>query len=140
EMLKDTGDLNLDDGTLEQFQKILGTADLVKFAKSKPATSVAEQDRKLVEEIVEKTHRAKPEPSAEELLLSQEYQEGLSRKRRRKRVYWAAAILGGTLLLGGGISVAYFGFKEVKDSLLGHPTKRLLEGEWVQSSYGFPPI
>src|SRR5690606_22929935 len=95
EMLKDAGELKLDDGTLVQFQKILGTADLVKFAKSRPETSAAEQDRRLVEEIVEKTHRAKPEPSMEELILSQEYQEGQARKRRRKRIYWAAAILGG---------------------------------------------
>src|SRR5690606_18343619 len=140
EMLKDAGELNLEEGTLEQFQKILGAADLVKFAKSKPASSVAEQDRQLVEQLVEKTHRAKPEPSPEELLLSQEYLGALARKKRRKKIYWAAAILGGTVLLAGTLAVASFGLREVKDTLLGHPTKALLEGEWVHSSYGFPPI
>lgn len=140
EMLKDAGELKLDDGTLQQFQKILETADLVKFAKSKPATSVAEQDRKLVEEIVEKTHRAKPEPSPEELMLSQEYLEAQARKRKRKKIYWAAAILGGLLIFSAGLSVAYFGFKEVKDRIFGHPTRELLHGEWVASSYGFPPV
>src|SRR5690606_16697427 len=140
EMLKDAGELKLDDGTLQQFQKILETADLVKFAKSRPAGSLAEQDRKLVEEIVEKTHRAKPEPSPEELMLSREYQEALARKRKRKRIYWAAAAFGGLLILSAGLSVAYFGFKETKDLVFGHPTRELLHGEWVSSSYGFPPI
>lgn len=140
EMLKDAGQLNLDQGTLVQFQKILETADLVKFAKSKPATSIAEQDRQLVEEIVEKTHRAKPEPTEEELLRTREYLEGMARKRKRKRVQWAVGILAGLLVLTAGLSIALYGFGEVRDRVLGHPTRELLQGEWVSSSYGFPPI
>ena len=140
EMLKDSGELNLDDDTIVQFQKILQTADLVKFAKSKPPTSIAEQDRKAVEQIVVKTHDALPEPTEEELLQNAEYLEELAKKKQRKKIYWAAAIFAGVLLLGGAFSVAYFGFKEVKDTVFGHPTKELLEGEWVASSYGFPPI
>src|SRR5690606_31684141 len=140
ELLKDAGELKLDDGTLKQFQKILETADLVKFAKSKPASSIAEQDRKLVEEIVEKTHRAKPEPSPEELLLSREYQEALARKRKRKRIYWAAAALAGLLILSAGLSVAYFGLRATKDRVFGHPTRELLQVSWVARPHGFPPI
>ena len=33
-----------------------------------------------------------------------------------------------------------YGFTYLKDSVLGHPTKELLEGDWVNSSYGFPPV
>ncbi|MER3375659.1 MAG: hypothetical protein RIM83_13555 [Allomuricauda sp.] len=140
EMLKDAGELKIDDDTLDQFQKILETADLVKFAKSKPATSVAEQDRKLVEDIVVKTHDALPEPTEDELLLNEEYLEELAKKKQRKRIYLAAAIFAGLVVLGGAFSVAYFGFKQVKDTVFGYPTKELLEGEWVSSSYGFPPV
>nr|WP_299338099.1 hypothetical protein [Allomuricauda sp.] len=140
ELLKDSGELNLDGETIQQFQKILQTADLVKFARSKPPTSTAEQHRKLVEEIVVKTHDALPEPTAEELLLNEEYLEELARKKQRKRIYWAAAIFAGVLILGTGFSLAYFGIKEVRDTVFGYPTKELLEGEWVSSSYGFPPI
>ena len=32
------------------------------------------------------------------------------------------------------------GFDYVKDTILGHPTKELLEGEWVSSQYGNPAI
>jgi len=140
EMLKDAGELKLDDDTIYQFQKILSTADLVKFAKSKPATTVAEQDRKLVEQIVVKTHEALPEPTEEELLLNEEYLEELARQKQRKKIYWAIGIFAGIIFLGGVFSVAYFGFKQVKDNVFGYPTKELLEGEWVSSSYGFPPI
>lgn len=140
EMLKDAGELKLDDETLTQFQNILQTADLVKFAKSKPSTSVAEQDRKLVEQIVVKTHDALPEPTEEELLQTEEYLEELAKKKQRKKIYWAAAIFAGILLFGSGLSIAYYGFKEVKDTVFGYPTKELLEGEWVSSSYGYPPI
>lgn len=140
EMLKDAGGLKLEDETLTQFQNILQTADLVKFAKSKPSTSVAEQDRKLVEQIVVKTHDALPEPTEEELRQTEEYLEELAKKKQRKKIYWAAAIFTGILLFGGGLSIAYYGFKEVKDTVFGYPTKELLEGEWVSSSYGYPPI
>ncbi len=140
EMLRDAGELKIEDETLKQFQKILQTADLVKFAKSKPATSVAEQDRLLVEQIVTQTHEALPEPTEEDLLLNEEYLEELARQKQRKRIYLAAAIFAGLIVIGSGISVAYFGFKQVKDTVFGYPTKELLEGEWVSSAYGFPPI
>lgn len=84
EMLRDAGELKLEDDTLQQFQKILQTADLVKFAKSKPASSIAEQDRKLVEDIVTKTHEGLPEPTEEDLLLDEEYLEELARKNNAK--------------------------------------------------------
>nr|WP_237561822.1 BatD family protein [Allomuricauda algicola] len=140
EMLKDAGQLDLEHETIVQFQKILQTADLVKFAKSRPSTSVAEEDRKMVEQIVVKTHDALPEPTEEELMLTEEYQLELAKKKQRYRIILAAAIFAGLVVIGGVSSVLYFGFKEVKDTVFGHPTKDLLEGEWVASSYGYPPI
>ncbi|MBU2900793.1 hypothetical protein [Maribacter dokdonensis] len=140
ELLKDAGELKLDDDTIKQFQQILQTADLVKFAKNKPSTSVAEQDRKLVEQIVEKTHEALPEPTEEELLEQAEYQEELERKAKKKKIQIAVISAVAVILIGITIAGVKFGFGYLKDTILGHPTKELLEGEWVQSSYGFPPI
>jgi len=140
ELLKDAGELKLDDDTIKQFQQILQTADLVKFAKNKPSTSVAEQDRKLVEQIVEKTHEALPEPTEEELLEQVEYQEELERKAKKKKIQIAVISAVAVILIGITIAGVKFGFGYLKDTVLGHPTKELLEGEWVQSSYGFPPI
>ncbi|MEX0288169.1 MAG: hypothetical protein AB3N14_03590, partial [Flavobacteriaceae bacterium] len=140
ELLKDAGELKLEEDTILQFKKILETADLVKFARSKPALAVAEQDRVAVEGIVMKTKEALPEPTEEELLEQEEYQEELARRNRRKKIYIAAASFLGLVLLAGAMATSYYGFNYVKDTVFGHPTKALLEGEWVSSSYGIPPI
>jgi flagellar basal body-associated protein FliL len=140
ELLKDAGELKLEDDTIKQFQQILQTADLVKFAKNKPSTSVAEQDRKLVEQIVVKTHDALPEPTEEELLEQAEYQEELERKSKKKKRMLGIASVVAIVLIATTIAGIRFGFGYLKDTVFGHPTKELLEGEWFQSSYGFPPI
>lgn len=139
-LVKDAGELDLEDETIEQFKKVLQTADLVKFAKSKPSNAIAEQDRSVVEQLVTKTKDALPEPAEEELLLNEEYLEGLAKKKQKKRIKIAAAIFGFSIFLGIGAVFALYGYKQVKDTVIGHPTKELLEGEWVQSTYGFPPI
>ena len=140
EMMKDAGKLKLEQETIQQFKKVLQTSDLVKFAKSKPDTSVAEADRKSVELIVIKTKEAIPEPTPEELMQQEEYQEEVRQKSQRKKLVYTslAAVL--LLVFTGVAAVGYYGFDYVKDTVLGHPTKELLEGDWVQSDYGFPPV
>ncbi|MGC1514829.1 MAG: hypothetical protein WA810_04580 [Maribacter sp.] len=140
ELLRDAGELKLDDDTIKQFSQILQTADLVKFAKNKPSTSVAEEDRKLVEQIVVKTHDALPEPTEDELLQQAEYQEELERKNRKKKLVIGLVSVVAILLVGTSIAGFKMGFGYLKDTVLGHPTKELLEGDWIRSTYGFPPI
>lgn len=140
EMLKDAGELKLENDTLNQFKRILQTADLVKFARSKPPTSVAENDRKSIEQIVIKTHDALPEPTEDELLEQEEYQEELARKAQRKKWMFAGGMALGILLISIASLAAYYGPSYVWDTVTRHPTKKLLENEWVASSYGYPPI
>ena len=140
EMMKDAGELKLDTDTINQFKKVLQTSDLVKFAKSKPEFSAAERDRKAVEQIVIKTKEAIPEPTEEELLQREEYLEELAKKKQKKKIIVTVAIAFSILVISGITAIGYYGFNYVKDTVLGHPTKELLDGEWVSSSYGFPPI
>lgn len=140
EVLKDAGELTLNDDTIDQFKRILQTADLVKFAKSKPQTSVAEHDRKTIEQIVTETKEALPEPTLEDLLKNEAYLEELAQKKRRKKILITAAVIFGIGIVSGAVSIAYYGFTNVKDTVLGHPTKTLLEREWVSSSYGYPAM
>lgn len=140
EMMKDAGKLKLEHETLQQFKKVLQTSDLVKFAQSKPDTSVAEQDRRSVEQIVIKTKEAIPEPTEEELLQKEEYLLEVNRKKRKKKIVTISVAAGLIFLFSGIAAVTYYGFSNVKDTVLGHPTKALLEGNWVQSDYGYPPI
>lgn len=140
EMMTDAGELELDKDTISQFKRILQTADLVKFAKSKPETSVAEQDRKSIEQIVVKTHDALPEPTEEELMQQAEYQEEMEHKKKKKKLIIASVSLVSLLLISAIAATAYYGFQYSKDTIFGHPTKELLEGEWVSSTYGFPGV
>jgi flagellar basal body-associated protein FliL len=140
ELLRDAGELKLQDNTIKQFEKILQTADLVKFARSKPPTTVAEQDRKAIEEIVIKTKEALPEPTEDDLLEQEEYQKIIALKKRKKKIISIASAAAIVLLVSLGGLITYLGPSNVWDTITGHPTKTLLEGEWVSSSYGYPPI
>lgn len=140
ELLRDSGKLTLEDETLSQFQKILETADLVKFAKSRPEIQQAELDRAQVEHIVRKTYEGLPEPTEEELLQQEEYRAQLAAQEKRRRIRIAAVTAAAVLVVSLVGSVAYFGFQDVRDYLLGNPSKSLLEGDWIASSYGYPPI
>lgn len=140
ELMKDAGQLKLEDDTITQFRKILETADLVKFARSKPTTSVAEKDRVAVKDIVIKTKEAIPEPTEEEIAEDAEYiREQELKQRTRKTVIALAASLAILLVVTAGL-VGYNGPRDVWHTVKGHPTKELLEGEWIVSEYGFPPI
>jgi len=140
ELMTDAGDLELDKETISQFKRILQTADLVKFAKSKPENSVAEADRKSIEQIVVKTHDALPEPTEEELMQQAEYLEELAQKKQKKRIIIGVISLISLIVISAVSVTIYYGYEYTKDTLLGHPTKELLEGEWVQSSYGHPQV
>lgn len=140
ELLKDSGNLNIDDDTIRQFKKVLQTADLVKFARSTPESSVIESDRKLIENIVVKTKEGIPEPTEEELLHNEAYLEELAAKKRKKRII-TASVTGFAVLVFTFIGFGwYYGFGLVKDTIIGHPTKDLINTEWISSEYGFPPI
>ena len=140
EMMKDAGTLKIETDTIDQFKKILETADLVKFARSKPESSRAEQDRKAIEQIVIKTKEAIPEPTEEELMQEAAYQEALLLRKKRKRWVLAGVSTAALLVLALVVSMFYYGFENVRDTVVRNPSKLLLEGEWVSSSYGYPPI
>ena len=139
-MLQDAGELKLQYITIKQFVSILQTGDLVKFARSKPPIKVAEQDRKAIEEIVIKTKEALPEPTEEELLEQEEYQKIIALKNRKKKIISITSAAAIVILVSIGGLITYLGPSYVWDTITGHPTKSLLEGEWVSSSYGYPPI
>ncbi len=140
ELMKDAGKLKIQTETIDQFKKILETADLVKFARSKPASSKAEEDRKAIEQIVIKTKEAIPEPTEEELMQEAVYQQTLALKKRKKRWVKAGISAAAILFIALGVSLFYYGFENIRNAVVFNQSKQLLEGEWVSSSYGYPPI
>ncbi len=135
-----SGSLNLDKQTIEELKKVLKTADMAKFAKSKPDIITAKADRNVIEQVIHKTKSAIPEPTEEELLADEEYRKSVLDKKRKKKIVLGSvagiAVIAITLI----IFIAIKGYDVVKDTLLGHPTKELAESEWITSAYGAPPV
>ena len=137
---KDAGHFEFDNETIRHLDQILKRADLVKFAKMHQESGQAEADRNTIEEIINETHEVIPEPTEEELMQNQLYQEEQLKKRRTKRIVYGVA--GGFLAIAITLVafIATYGFDYVKDNLIGHPTKELAEGRWIKSEYGNPAV
>ncbi|WP_407556527.1 hypothetical protein [Winogradskyella sp. 4-2091] len=139
-LLKDGNQVPLSKETILHIESILQRADLVKFAKSAPDIELAEMDKLTIDKAIDNVKISLPEPSEEEKLLDQKYKEEQERKKKRKKIWITVGIsvfLILATLVGFGMK---YGFGYVKDTIIGHESKELLEGKWVESAYGFPPI
>lgn len=138
--------MKLSKETIDSLFMVLKQADLVKFAKSKPLDFEITEDRKKIEKAIIVLDKSIPVvvESQDDLLLNEmQRQEQLKRelqKRRKKRIIIASA----SVLFLLFATMAYFtatkGFDYVKDNIIGHPSKELLESEWIKSEYGNPGV
>lgn len=139
--------MSLTPETVENLERVLRQADLVKFAKSKPLEFEITEDRNKIQKAILTLDNAIPTeiPAEEEDQLLNEAQKQKQiklqlKKKRNKRI----AIAVGTVVFLLTATTTFFvvtkGFNYVKDNVFGHPTKELLEGEWVKSEYGNPGV
>lgn len=139
-LLKDGNQIDLSQETIKNLESIFKRADLVKFAKSAPDKELAILDRNTIDIEIDHVKEVLPEPSEEEKLLNEQYKEAQERKKKRRKILSTVAIVIISLLLTfAGFGVKY-GFKYVTDKILFNDSLELLEGEWVNSAYGMPPI
>lgn len=139
--------LKLSNETVENLEKVLKQADLVKFAKVKPLDYEIEEDKKRISSSIVIIHKSIPEvvENDDELALWNEQQKELARlqkikKQKRVRIISTIGIIFGMLMLFV-LGLVYFkGVDYVKDNILGHPTKDLVEGQWIYSDYGNPGV
>ena len=139
-LLQDTGKITLQTDTLKNLDRVLSTADLVKFARSLPDYGVASLDRNLVEEVVIDTQKGLPEPTFEEMQQKAAYQKFVRQQRRKNQlrvVGWSSL---GLLTVSLLTAILLYGYYPVRDTLLGYPTKVLENKSWVTSMYGMPPL
>lgn len=139
--------LKLSKEILENLEKVLQQADLVKFAKVKPLDFEIEEDKKRITSTIVTIHKAIPELVEEKDELEEwneeQKQKALAKKasqQKMKRLKNAFFITVLVLALTIGITSAIKGFDFVKDFVLGNETKELVEGEWVLSEYGNPGV
>lgn len=139
-LLKDGNQIPISNDTIKNLESILQRADLVKFAKSSPDAALAEMDKSTIDKAIDHVKVSLPEPSEEEKLLDQKYKEAQERKKKRQKI-WITVGISVFLIIATvvGLGVKY-GFSYVKDTIIGHESKELLEGNWVESAYGFPPV
>lgn len=138
--------MKLSQETIENLFAVLKQADLVKFAKSTPLEFEITDDRNKIQKAILTLDEAIPVevPIEEDTILNEAQKQKqiqiLLRKKRNQRI----AISIGSVVFLLFATTAYFiatkGFDYVKDNILGHPTKELLEGEWVKSEYGNPGV
>lgn len=139
-LLKEGNRVDLSKEDIKNLESILKRADLVKFAKSAPDVELAKMDRETIDVEIDHVKEALPEPTEEEKLLDEKYKEEQEHKKKRRKI-WLTVGISIFLLMATltGLSVKY-GFDFVKDTIIGHDSKELLEGDWIRSEYGFPPI
>ncbi|MBP0905630.1 BatD family protein [Mariniflexile gromovii] len=139
-ILKESNQIELSKEDIRNLESILKRADLVKFAKSAVDVELAKIDRKTIDIEIDHVKEALPEPTEEEKLLDEKYREELERKKKRKKVI-VTVVIGVFLLMATFVGFGLkYGFNYVKDTIIGHDSVELLEGEWVTSEYGFPPV
>jgi hypothetical protein len=139
-LLKEGNQIDISKEDIRNIESILKRADLVKFAKSAPDIELAKLDRNTIDMEIDHVKEALPEPTEEEKLLDAKYKEELARKAKRKKIIATIAICVFLLFATLTVLSIKYGFNYVKDTIIGHDSKELLEGEWVTSEYGFPPI
>ena len=139
-LLKDGNQIELSKEDIRNIETILKRADLVKFAKSAPDIELAKIDRNTIDLEIDHVKEALPEPTEEEKLLDKQYKEEQERKKQRRKVWITVAIAVFLLMATFTGFVIKYGFDYVKDTIVGNDSKELLEGDWVSSAYGFPPV
>ena len=137
---RESGKLNLNEETIRNFEKILNRADLAKFARSKPDIITAKDDRTKTQLIIDDLRAAVPQPTQEELLQDEEYLEAQRKKRKKRRIILGVLVGAAIVIIGVTTLIATKGITYVMDTYIGHPTKELLEGEWIRSEYGNPSV
>ena len=139
--IKSKGELNLASSTLNNLQKVLQTADLVKFAKYQPDEDIAKKDTEVINITVDEINNILPEPTIEELKKDYEFHQKLLKQERNKNIKKAIIVFISLLISAVFIASILFGFTYVKDSILRNDNLILLETKnWVTTEYGAPGI
>jgi hypothetical protein len=140
ELYKKGGKLDLEEVTIKNLKTVLETADLVKFARALPGSEAYKLDAKLLEGVVIETKEVLPEPTIEELKAKKVYEELLRKQKQKQILKW---ILSSIFFISISLVtslIIIFGYYPVRDTLLGYPTKKLINNQWFNSEYGSPPI
>jgi hypothetical protein len=127
--------------TLAQFKKVMATSDLVKFAKSKPLDFEIENDKKTINTFLISLDKAIPRTEEEtENLFAEELKRKKARKQKLQRILIPLSLVGFLMAIVLVFLGVTKGVSFLRDNLIGHSTKSMLEDTWITSDYGDPAI
>ena len=138
--------MTLSQEIIENLERVLRQADLVKFAKSKPLDFEITEDRNKIQKAILTLDNSIPVevPAEEDVLLNEAQRQKQIQiqllKKRKKRIVLTVASVVFILVATTTFFIVLKGFDYVKDNIIGNPTKELLESEWVKSDYGNPGV
>ena len=139
-LLRHSGHIELDNHIIKKLDALLKRADLVKFAKMRQDEGQARADRATIEEVINETREALPEPTEEDLMQDQAYLELLAKKKKRKQWVLGSSLVVAALLFFAVGYGAVTGFDNLRDKVLGNAIRDLNEGQWYPSEYGTPAV
>jgi hypothetical protein len=131
----------LNNEALNKFKKVMATADLVKFAKSKPLDFEIEYDKNTIKEFLISLDKAIPRTEEEkENLFAEELQRKKEITQRKQRILIPLSIVVFLLLVSGVFLTVTKGTDYIRDNFIGYSSKTLLNSDWILSEYGEPSI
>jgi len=136
----ESSNLGISKETIQQLKEVLQSADLVKFAKSKPIVDEIRNDRTIVEDILKNTQHAVHINDVEEntnTVNDEEVIEVSPKKKSNLLKYILIFIAVFIISIG---TAGYFGYSYIKDKFIGNTTSEMKDKQWYTSSYGFPAI
>ncbi|HEX9151655.1 MAG TPA: hypothetical protein VF842_06195, partial [Flavobacterium sp.] len=124
--------MTLSQETIENLERVLKQADLVKFAKSKPLDFEITEDRNKIQKAILTLDNSIPieVPAEEDVLLNEAQRQKQIQiqllKRRNKRIVTAIVSVVFLVVATTTFFIVLKGFDYVKDNVIGNPTKELL--------------
>ena len=137
----ESSNLGISKETIKQLKGVLESADLVKFAKSKPIIDEIRNDRTTVEDILKNTQHAVQTKNAEQqnnIVTNKIFEEELPKVKKSNFSKYLFIFIAVFVIIIG--AAGYFGYTYLKESYIGNTTSEMKEGEWYTSSYGNPSV
>ena len=134
--------LGISKETIKQLKEVLQSADLVKFAKSKPIIEEIKSDRNTIEEILKNTQNAVHVNNLQNADANSAVDDAIFVETSVKKnsffkkyiiIIFAAIVITISAL-------GYFGYTYVKNNILGKTTSEMIQEQWYKASYGNPKI
>lgn len=134
----DDKEIKIDPAIIKDLKIVLESADLVKFAKSQPTEGEITADTSKIQEVVSSINTAYPISAATQTELIR-LREERKKKKKRIRIWIPTVITVGLVIITGVVYLINTSSEEDYHWLTFNNTKKLLNKEWITSTYGTEP-